>query len=85
MTKARCRALMGGWLLTVLASCGSTEVEVRPDQGGDYNRAELYDAISVFTAAGRTPQAYWRLAEQVRALRSGMDEQVAEEAEPRLS
>lgn len=73
-----------GLALALAASCGSAEVEVRPDQGGDYNRAEVYEAIAVFTAAGRTPEAYWKLTQQLRGLRAGMDEQVANETERRL-
>ncbi|MBK9071284.1 MAG: hypothetical protein IPL79_09825 [Myxococcales bacterium] len=72
------------FVVALAAGCGSAEVEVRPDQGGDYNRTELYDAIAVFAAAGRTPEAYWKMAQQLRMLRAGMDEQVANETERRL-
>src|SRR5689334_6367956 len=68
-------------LLVLLAACGDDPVDVRKEEGSDYNRGALQDAIAKFIADGRTPQAYGVLAQQVLALRKGMDENVAELAE----
>jgi hypothetical protein len=65
------------------ASCAKGDIDVHTP-GTDYNRHELLKAIDRFTAAGKTPEAYGRLSSEIAALRSGMDETVADEAELQL-
>lgn len=67
----------------VCASCARDEIDVH-SPGTDYNRRGLLAAIDRFNAAGRTPEAYGRLAADIEQLRSGMDETVADEAELQL-
>jgi hypothetical protein len=66
------------------AACGQDQIEVRPNQNGDYNHAALLGAVDKFVAAGRTPEAYAELSRAVLALRPGMDRSVAREAELKL-
>lgn len=70
-------------LLLAAGACGDDPIEVRGGTGAvaDYNGAALTAAIDRFVAAGRTPEAYGALAQEVAALRGGMDETVAEQAE----
>ena len=72
-------------LLGVLAACGQERVEIKPASGAtDYNHDKLIAAVDRFVAAGRTPDAFADLAQQVVVLRPGMDKTVAEEAELKL-
>jgi hypothetical protein len=72
-------------LAALLATaCGQDQIEVRPNQNGDYNHAALLGAVDKFVAAGRTPGAYAELSQAVLALRPGMDRSVAREAELKL-
>jgi hypothetical protein len=74
-------ALLG----TLVAACGQERIEVTTTaEGADYNHTALRTAVDAFVAAGRTPDAYGELAQQVLALRKGMDRAVAEEAELKL-
>jgi hypothetical protein len=65
------------------AACAKDDIDVHTP-GTDYNRHGLLQAIDRFTHAGQTPEAYGRLASDIAALRSGMDETVADEAELQL-
>jgi len=55
------------------------------DPGADYNKAELTAALAAYAAAGRTPEAFGALVNEVDALRPGMDDAVADEAELKLT
>ena len=69
--------------LLALAACSKDDIDIHTP-GTDYNRKGLLAAIDRFTAAGRTPEAYGKLAADIEGLRSGMDETVADEAELQL-
>jgi len=68
-----------------VAACGQDTIAI--GQGtpeSDYHRGELVAAIDRFVTAGRTARAFGALVSEVEALRPGMDETVAREAERRL-
>lgn len=68
----------------ISAGCSNPDVSIQKDLGGDYNRGKVFAAIGAFTQAKQTPEAYWAMAQEMRALRAGMDELVADETERRL-
>ncbi|HTJ42639.1 MAG TPA: hypothetical protein VL463_11125 [Kofleriaceae bacterium] len=74
------RALL---IVILCAGCAKDEIDVHTP-GTDYNRKGLLAAIDRYNAAGRTPEAYGKLAAELESLRSGMDETVADEAELQL-
>ncbi|MCE9578176.1 MAG: hypothetical protein K8W52_33935 [Deltaproteobacteria bacterium] len=71
-------------LVLALAACKHDAIEVRQVGAADYNRKALLAAIDRYTAAGQTAVAYGQLAADIAALRTGMDETVAAEAELQL-
>jgi hypothetical protein len=71
-------------LLSALAACGQDRIEVRQGESSDYNHAALLAAVDKFVTGGRTPAAYAELSQTVIALRPGMDQTVAKEAELKL-
>jgi hypothetical protein len=74
-------------VLAVLAAAGCRDTSLSitdTDTGADYNKAEVTAAFGRFTEAGRTPAAFGALVAEVDALRSGMDDAVADEAELKL-
>ena len=68
-------------LALAIAACGQDAVAVSERGGADHNRAALLAAARQFRVAGNTPKAFAELSRSVLALRVGMDETVAEEAE----
>jgi hypothetical protein len=68
-----------------LVACKHEAIEVRQEGAADYNRKALLAAIDRYNAAGQTAAAYGQLAADVGALRTGMDETVAAEAELQLT
>src|SRR5450432_298518 len=79
----RARALAFVAVLGAASACQKDTIDVHK-QGADYNRHGLLAAIDRFNAAGRTPEAYGRFDAEINALRPGMDETVAAEAELQL-
>jgi hypothetical protein len=70
----------------LLVACAKEPIRIQPGETGiDYNKAELTAALSTFVAAGRTPEAFGVLVNEVDALRVGMDDNVADEAELKLT
>ena len=71
--------------IVTLAGCGQDTISVGASTSvRDYNRGELMAAIDRFVAAGRSAMAFGILASEVAALRRGMDENIAQEAERRM-
>jgi hypothetical protein len=68
----------------ILAACGQDPIAVSKASQSDYNRGALLQAIDRFVASGRSAVAFGTLANEVAALRPGMDEAVAEDAERRM-
>jgi hypothetical protein len=81
------RVVVAAALALGMAGCGDDPIEVRstPSLHADYNRAALTAAIERYVAAGRSPEAYGELASELAALRGGMDQTVAEDAELHLT
>ena len=81
------RLLIVGWAVgAVLAGCDKKPIKVvAGETGADYNKAELTAALTTFVQAGRTPEAFGALVATVDALRVGMDDNVADEAELKLT
>ena len=71
--------------VATVGGCGQDAISVAPPGGADYNHGKLLTAIDGFVAAGRTAPAFAALVTEVRGLRTGMDETVAEEAERKLA
>lgn len=72
-------------VIALLVGCGDDPIQIHHGDGtADYNRAELMAAIDGFVTAGRTVEAYGKLAAEVKVLRPGMDATVAELAELQL-
>jgi len=70
---------------SVAGGCGQDSIAVGAGTSvADYNHGELLAAIDRFVAAGRSAMAFGVLASEVAALRRGMDENVAQEAERRM-
>jgi hypothetical protein len=67
-----------------LAACEKDVIAVKAQPQDDYNHGKLVAAVDAFIAAKRMPEAYAKLANQVAALRPGMDATVAAEAERRM-
>jgi len=89
MRNARTLALVvaAGALLAagaLVAGCKHDEIDVRQQGQADYNRRALLAAVDAYDAAGKTADAYGKLAAEVERLRDGMDETVAAEAELQL-
>lgn len=81
---ARRALALGFGTLLALAACKREAIEVRQEGAADYNRKALLAAIDRYTEAGQTAAAYGQLALDIGALRTGMDETVAAEAELQL-
>lgn len=83
---ARARAALALAALSIVgAGCGQDAIAVgQATATADYHRGELLAAIDRFVAAGRSAASFGVLAAEVEALRPGMDESVAEEAERRM-
>jgi hypothetical protein len=83
---ARARAALALAALSIVGvGCGQDAIAVgQATATADYHRGELLAAIDRFVAAGRSAAGFGVLAAEVEALRPGMDESVAEEAERRM-
>jgi hypothetical protein len=80
----RCSALALA-IAACAAGCGQDAIAVgQATATADYHRGELLAAIDRFVAGGRSAAGFGVLASEVAALRPGMDESVAEEAERRM-
>jgi hypothetical protein len=79
------RWLAGAVAAAAAAACGDDRIAVLgSEQGVDYQRGAVLEAVAGFVAAGRTPEAYGALAAEIDRLRPGMDQAVAELAEVQL-
>lgn len=68
-------------LVAMLVACGQDAIAVTDQGGADRNRAALLAAARQCRVDGSTPEAFAAFARTALALRVGMDETVAEEAE----
>jgi hypothetical protein len=66
---------------TAIGGCGQDAIAVTDHGGADRNRAALLAAARECRTEGNTPEAFAAFARTALALRVGMDETVAEEAE----
>ena len=69
--------------VVLVAACSQERIGVSTTTA-DYNHGALRAAVDAFVAAQRTPDAFAALAQQVLALRGGMDRSVADQAELKL-
>jgi hypothetical protein len=73
--------LLAAAVLFFAAACSSDKIDVAPSVGSDKNRGAVLSALADLRAAQHTPMAFRHYSDRILALRAGMDETVADEAE----